>query len=144
MRRMGGPTKYDSLIRGEITNHLIRMCAFGELTVRDAYMVPPITIVDEITEKYLIAAGESERLGGWPRPFDFLRWEIRFEYGTPYMANLLYRLAEYFEHMYTKCITCPERVPEQWCDMEPRDIRKCIEREENRFWANAAAPHVED
>ena len=120
------------------------MCAFGELNVLDAYLVSPITIVDEITEKYLVAARESERFGGWLHPFDFLRREIHFEYGTPYMANLLYGLAECFEHMYTKCMTCSERVPEQWCDMEPRDIRKCIEREENRFWANAMAPDVED
>ena len=144
MRRIGRPTKYDSLIRGEITNHLIRMCAFGELTVRDAYLVPPITITDEITEKYLIVIGESERRDGGIYSFDLMRAAIRFEYGVPYMANLLYRLAEYFEHMYTKCMTCPERVPEQWCDMGPQEIRRCIEREENKFWANAAASDGED
>lgn len=106
--------------------------------------MPPVTIIDEITAKYLKAVEESEKYDGWIRPFDHLRGEIRFNYGTPYIANLIYSLAEFFEHMYDRCMTCPERILEQWCDMESVDIRKCIEREEAKYWADLAAPSWED
>jgi hypothetical protein len=136
-------SNYDGLIRAEITNHLIRDFALGQIEFSWVYSVSPITVIDEITEKYLQALEASGKFDGWERPFDFLRGEIRFKYGTTYMANIIYHVAEFFEFMYTRCIRCDERTPCQYCDMEPKDIRKCIERENVRFWANAAAPSWE-
>lgn len=144
MRYQGRSTKYDGLIRDEINNYLTRMFAFGQINIQMAYSVSPITIIDEITTKYLEACKVSEQYNGWISPFNHLKAELRFYYGTPYIANLIYSLAEYFEHMYYRCMTCQERLPEQWCDMEPVDIRKCIERDENKYWADAAASSWEE
>ena len=134
---------YDQRIREEVTNHLIRDFAFGRINFSWVYSASPITIIDEITEKYLEALATSEKYDGWGRPFDFLRGEIRYNYGTPYIANIHYHIAEFFEFMYTRCMKCECATPCQYCDMEPHDIRKCIEREENKFWADAAAPSWE-
>lgn len=144
MRHNGRPTKYDRLIRDEITNHLTRMFAFGQIDFAQVYSVNPKSIINEITAKYLRAIRESEQYDEWQghfSPFDNLRAEIRYYYNTPYIANLIYSLAEFFEHMYDRCMICPERTPCQFCDMEPKDIRKCIEMAETKYWADAAAPH---
>lgn len=137
-------SKYDLRIREEITNHLIRDFVFDRINFSRVYSVPPITIIDEITAKYIAALDLSEKFNGWEKPFDFLRGEIRFKYGTPYIANIIYHVAEFFEFMYTRCLRCEEQAPyQQYCDMDPKDIRRCIEREENKFWADAAAPNWE-
>jgi hypothetical protein len=137
-------SKFDTLVRDEIVNHLVRMFAFNEIDFAKVYSVSPITIIDEITEKYTTATELSNRFGGWDRPFDHLRGEIRFYYGTPYIAHIIRHIAEFFEFMYSRCIVCDERTPCPYCDMEPKDVRKCIERENNRFWADAAAPEWSD
>ena len=136
--------KYNQRIREEVTNYLIRDFAFNRIKFEWVYSVPPVTIIDEITAKYLNALETSDKYDGWERPFDHLRGEIRFNYGTPYIANIIYHIAEFFEFMYTRCMVCDEHNPCQYCDMEPSNIRKCIEREENKFWADAAAPYWGD
>jgi len=131
-------SKYASRIREETNNHLIRMFAFNEIDFAQVYSVPYITIIDEITEKYICALEEEEDLELYNNyPFGLLMGEIAFEYGTPYISNLLYELSNYFEFMYTRCMKCEERVPTQYCDMEPSDIRECIKMEDDKFWEDA-------
>jgi hypothetical protein len=132
-------SKYDKRIREEIANHLIRAFAFDEINFAWVYSVPTVTLIDELTKKYIDALDIQEKYNGWDHPFDFLRGEIRFKYGTTYIANIIYEIANFYEFMYTRCLKCSERTPRQYCDMEPSDIRKCIEYVDNKFWADAAA-----
>jgi hypothetical protein len=112
------------------------MFAFNEIDFSQIYSVPYITIIDKITEKYICALEEDSEPYSY-HPFGLLMGEIKFEYGTPYISNLLYEISNYFEFMYTRCIKCEEQTPCKICDMEPADIRKCIEREDDVFWMNA-------
>ena len=92
---------YDQLIRDAIDFRLIHDISFGYLRFEWVYAFPYVTIVDRITQLYLEACEASENRYNRRDPFDLVRGEVRFEYGTPYIANIIYRIAQFYELMKT-------------------------------------------
>ena len=120
---------YATLMCESIDNELARRFAFNNINFSWIYSVSPVTIIDTITQQYLETLDE-------PRYFDILRASIRFEYATPYIHNIIGNISEYYTHLYNDCMECPERTPCQYCDMEPIDVRKCIERKHDKFYSD--------
>ena len=139
---------YDQLIRDAIDFRLVHDISFGYLRFEWVYAFPYVTIVDRITQLYLEACEATER--GYKNrpydmrrdPFDLVRGEVRFEYGTPYIANIIYRIAQFYEFEYTTCMKCPEHGT--YCGMDEKEVRECMQRAENKYWADLAAPHWDD
>jgi len=91
---------------------------------------------------YLEACEASENRYTRRDPFDLVRGEVRFEYGTPYIANIIYRIAQFYEFEYTTCMKCPEHGT--YCGMDEKEVRECMQRAEDKYWADLAAPHWDD
>lgn len=135
-------SSYDQLIRDAVNFRLVHDFSFGYLRFEWVYAFPYVTIVDRITQLYLEACEASENRYTRRDPFDLVRGEVRFEYGTPYIANIIYRIANFYEFEYNTCMKCPEHGT--YCGMDESEVRVCMERAENKYWADLAAPHWDD
>jgi len=142
-------SEYDQLIRDAIDFRLVQDFAFGRIRFEWVYAFPYVTIVDRINQLYLEACEDSER-GYHYHPYDMSRdpfrmvnGEVKFEYGTSYIANIVYHIANYYVFKYDVCMKCPE-CTEYWCEMEREEILQCMQRREDKYWADAAAPSWDD
>jgi hypothetical protein len=133
---------YNELIRDAIDYHLVEDFAFGYIRFEWVYAVPYITIVDKITQLYLKACNESENKSYWKDPFELVRGEVRFEYGTSYMANIIYGIAEFYEFKYNICMKCPEHGT--YCGVDDNEVRVCMQRANDKYYADLAAPSWND
>lgn len=134
--------QYSELIHNAVDYRLLHDFAFGYIRFEWVYNFPYITIVDKINQLYLQACEDSENKYNQRDPFRMVSGEIRFEYGTTYIANILYDIAKYYEFKYNTCMTCSEHGT--YCDMDRSDVRKCMEIAENKYWADLAAPSWEE
>lgn len=139
---------YSKLIQEAVNYRLVHDMAFGYLQFKWIYAYPIVTIVDRINQLYLEACAAQERgykdrpYDMWRDPFDLVRGEVRFEYGTPYIANYLDRIYEFYKFEYDVCMKCEESGT--YCEMDHNDIITCMERAEARYYADLAAPHWDD
>jgi hypothetical protein len=131
---------YSRLIQDAVNCRIVHDFAFGYLRFEWVYAYPYVTIVDRITQLYLEAC--DGELSKYKDSFDLLRGWMRFEYGTPYIANYLYRLYEFYEFEYDVCMKCEESGT--YCEMDHNDVIACMERAEAKHWADLAAPSWDD
>jgi len=142
MSMMHKKNVYDQLIRDAINFRMVHDMAFGYIRFEWAYAFPYVTIVDRITQLYLEACEASENRYNRRDPFNMVRGEVRFEYGTPYIANIMDRYAQFYEFEYTTCMKCPEHG--SYCGMDECEVKACMQRAEDKYWSDLAAPHWDD
>ena len=135
-------SEYSGLIHDAVDYHLVESFAFGYIKFEWVYAFPYITIVDRITRLYLEACEESDNKSHWKNPFRLVDGDVKFEYGTPYIANIIYGIAEFYEFKYNTCMKCPDHGT--YCGMDDGEVRICMQRANDKYYADLAAPSWDD